>query len=85
MRFPYLALPSRRPIPPLGGSQVRHRPEIPVHIMGPNGSRLFGPNIDSGSDDILVPLHLARHLGAERHGTAGFPGWRLMKTTLTVS
>ena len=65
MKFAYLALPSRRPIPSLGGSQFRHRPIIPVHFIGPSGSRLLGANLDSGSDDTLVPLHLATHLGVD--------------------
>jgi hypothetical protein len=65
MKFAYLALPSRRPIPSLGGSQIRHRPIIPVHLIGPTGSRLLGANLDSGSDDTLFPLHLATHLGVD--------------------
>jgi hypothetical protein len=91
MRFPYLALPSRRPIPPLGGSQVRHRPVIPVHLFGPNGSRLLGANIDSGSDDIVFPLHLARHLGIDLSNAAegeaqsvGGPAIRYLYASVTL-
>ena len=65
MRFAYLALPSRRPIPSLGGSQIRHRPIIPAHFIGPTGSRLLGASLDSGSDDTFFPLNLARHLGVD--------------------
>jgi hypothetical protein len=65
MKFPYLALPSRRPIPSLGGSQVRHRPIIPVYLIGPTGSRLLGGNLDPGSDDTVFPLPLATHLGVD--------------------
>jgi hypothetical protein len=65
MRFAYLALPSGRPIPSLRGSQIRHRPIIPVHLIGSTGSRLLGGNLDSGSDDTLFPLHLATRLGVD--------------------
>jgi len=65
MRFAYLALPSGRPIPSLRGSQIRHRPIIPVHLIGSTGSRLLGGNLDSGSDDTLFPLHLAARLGVD--------------------
>jgi len=65
MKFLYLALPSRRPIPSLGGSQIRHRPIIPVHLIVSTGSRLLGANIDTGSDDTLFPSHLATHLGVD--------------------
>jgi hypothetical protein len=65
MKFSYLALPSQRPIPSLGGSQIRHRPVIRVHLIGPTGSRLLAGNLDSGSDDTLFPLHLATHLGVD--------------------
>jgi hypothetical protein len=91
MRFTYLALPSRRPIPPLGGSRVRHRPVIPVQLIGPNGSRLLGANIDSGSDDILFPLHLARHLGIDLNNAAegeaqsiGGPAIRYLYASVTL-
>jgi len=65
MRFTYLGLPSRRPIPSLGGAQVRHRPIIPIHLIGPAGSRMLGASLDSGSDDTLFPLHLASRLGVD--------------------
>jgi len=65
MKFAYLALPSRRPIPSLGGAQIRHRPIIPVPFTGPTGSGRLSASLDSGSDDTLFPLHLAAHLGVD--------------------
>jgi hypothetical protein len=65
MKFPYLALPSRRPIPSLGGSRVRYRLIIAVHLIGPTGARLLSGNLDAGSDDTLFPLPLATHLGLD--------------------
>jgi hypothetical protein len=35
VRFPYVGLPTRHPVFPLGGARVRHRPIVPVHIIGP--------------------------------------------------
>ncbi|MBI3468136.1 MAG: hypothetical protein HY000_34450 [Planctomycetes bacterium] len=68
MRFPYLALPTRQPIYPLAGARVRHRPIVPVRIIGPLGSRLRDGSLDSGSDDTLLPRHLARRLGIDMQG-----------------
>lgn len=91
MRYAYLALPSRRPIPSLGGSLFRHRPIIPVDIVGPTGSRLLGANLDSGSDDTLFPVHLAAHLGLDLTNAAegesrpvGGPAIRYAYATVTL-
>jgi hypothetical protein len=94
MRFPYLPLPSRRPIPSLGGTQVRHRPLVPVHLIGPGGSRLLDGNLDSGSDDTLFPMYLTPHLGIDLSGAAegeagavgGLPiRYRYARVTLRVA
>jgi hypothetical protein len=65
MRFPYVALPTRRPVYPLGGVQVRHRPLVPIQIGGPSGMRSLDANLDTGSDDTLFPMYLATRLGID--------------------
>ncbi len=65
MRFAYLPLPTRQPVPSLGGAQVRHRPILSVRVFGPRGSRLFDGCLDSASDDSIFPLALARALGID--------------------
>jgi hypothetical protein len=66
--FPYLALPTRRPVTPLAGAMVRYRPIIPVRIFGPSGSRLLDGCVDCGSDDTMFPLSLAGTLGIDLTG-----------------
>jgi hypothetical protein len=63
--FPYLPLPTRAPIPSLGGAAVRHRPGVPIRIFGPLGSRLYDGCLDSASDDTIFPLWLTRKLGID--------------------
>ena len=65
MRFPYVALPTRRPIYPLGGILVRHRPLVAVQVRGPSGARSLSATLDSGSDDTLLPAYLAPRLGID--------------------
>ena len=60
-----MALATQRPVYPLGGARVRHRPVIPIQIIGPLGSRMLSANLDSGSDDTLFPAHLAQRLGID--------------------
>lgn len=68
MRFPYLPLPTRGPIPSLGGARLRFRPLIAVRLFGPNGSRLFDGCLDCASDDTIFPRFLARSLGIDLSG-----------------
>ena len=63
MIFTYLPLPTRKPVPSLGGASVRYRPILPIRVFGPLGSRLIDGCVDSGSDDTIFPLSLARKLG----------------------
>ena len=75
MRFPYVALPTRRPVYPLGGVLVRHRPLVAVQVRGPSGARSLTATLDSGSDDTLLPAYLAPHLGIDLvHAPAGEAG-----------
>jgi len=63
--FPYLPLPTKGPIPSLGGAMVRHRPIISTRLFGPFGSRLFDGCLDCASDDTIFPLSLARRVGID--------------------
>jgi hypothetical protein len=65
MRFRYVSLSTRRPVFPLGGIRVRHRPLLPTQITGPLGFRTLDVNLDSGSDDTLFPAFLALRLGID--------------------
>ncbi len=80
MRFPYIALPTRRPVYPLGGASVRHRPLVALEVRGPSGTRPLTATLDSGADDTLVPTYLAAPLGIDlaraptgESGTVGGP------------
>jgi hypothetical protein len=68
MKFPYLPLPTRQPIPSLGGTQVRYRPLLSVRLLGPLASRLFDGCLDCASDDTIFPVALARPLGIDLSG-----------------
>ncbi len=63
MKFPYIALPTRRPVYSLGGALVRHRPLVAVEVRGPSGTRHLTATLDCGSDDTLLPAYLAPQLG----------------------
>jgi hypothetical protein len=61
-------LPTRKPVPSLGGALARHRPIVPIRIVGPLASRLLDGCLDSGSDDTVFPRSLARKLGIDLTG-----------------
>jgi hypothetical protein len=63
--FPYLPLPTRSPVPSLGGATVRYRPIVSMRIFGSLGSRLYDGCLDSASNDTIFPLSLARKLGID--------------------
>jgi len=66
MKFGYLALPARRPIPSLGGAQIRHRPVIPIHFIAPTGSRLLGANLEEVDEGMDMFEWLQREITAIR-------------------
>ncbi len=68
MIFPYLPLPTKSPVPSLGGATVRSRPIVPIRVFGPLGSRLYDGCLDCASDDTIFPLSLARQLGIDLSG-----------------
>ena len=65
LRFSYIALPTHRPVYPLGGAVVRHRPLVAIQVQGPSGTRSLTATLDSGSDDTLLPAYLAPGLGID--------------------
>jgi hypothetical protein len=75
LRFPYLPLPTRRPVPSLGGATVRYRPLLAVRLRSPSGSRLFDGCLDSASDDVLFPRRLAAPLGIDLVGATQGEAW----------
>ncbi len=68
MIFPYLPLPTKGPVPSLGGATVRYRPIVPIRLFGSLGSRLYDGCLDCASDDTIFPLFLARLLGIDLRG-----------------
>src|SRR5262249_33519232 len=66
--FPYLPLPTKGPVPSLGGAMVRHRPIVSVRVFGPLGSRLYDGCLDCACDDTIFPRFLARTLGIDLSG-----------------
>jgi hypothetical protein len=63
VKFPYLPLPTGKPVYSLRGASVRYRPIIPLEVAGPTGSRLRDCSVDCGSDDTLLPRHYSAVMG----------------------
>jgi hypothetical protein len=70
MRFPYVRLPTRHRVFPLGGATVRYRPTVALRVAGRGGSRILDAKLDSGSDGTLLPAYLAARLGIDLAGAA---------------
>jgi len=66
--FAYMPLPTKGPIPSLGGAMARYRPIVPVGVFGPFGLRFIDGCVDCGSDDTIFPLSLARKLRLDLTG-----------------
>ena len=65
MIFPFRVYDTRIPIPSLGGITVRHKPVIPLHVFGPTGMMSVPVLVDSGSDDVILPLVMAKTIGVD--------------------
>jgi hypothetical protein len=65
VRFPYLAVPTKTPVPSLGGARARHRPVIAVALTGPTLSKLRDGLLDTGADDTIFSEALAALLGVD--------------------
>jgi hypothetical protein len=65
VKFNYLPLPARGPVYPLGGTHVRYRPIVCIHITAPQILPPVDACIDSASDDTVFPDSLAARLGID--------------------
>jgi predicted aspartyl protease len=65
MRFSYVRVTGRRPIPSLAGQLYRPRPLIPVTLLGPAGSIARDALLDTGADDTVFSDVVAHALGID--------------------
>jgi hypothetical protein len=63
--FHYMAIPTKLPVPSLGGQQVRHRPVIPVLLTGTVSPQLRDGLLDTGADDTVFSDAVALALGVD--------------------
>jgi hypothetical protein len=61
MKFPYTM--SIAPAIDSGSEIVLLRPEIPVRVHGPTGAAEMLALVDTGADNCVLPLSIARELG----------------------
>jgi hypothetical protein len=66
--FPFHAYDTGVPIPSLGGNTVRHKPIIPSRIFGPIGNTSCQVLVDTGCDDVILPLAVANRMGIDLTG-----------------
>ncbi len=71
MKFPYSAFLS--PAPDTGEEVIIFRPEVPLRIFGANGSAVYMALVDTGADNTILPLSIARELKIITHQAKG-PG-----------
>jgi hypothetical protein len=62
VKFAYTALPLRQPSPGATGG-LRHRPLVPIHVVGPRRLPALDGCIDCAADDTVFPPHWATRLG----------------------
>jgi hypothetical protein len=55
-------------IPSLGGAAVRHKPLIPLTIIGPKGGWSPYVSLDTSADDVVFRLGTAARLGIDLSG-----------------
>src|SRR5262249_25124239 len=55
--------PSKTPVASLGGGRIRYKPVTPTTVTGPSGQENAEILIDTGADDVVFPLDMARRLG----------------------
>lgn len=65
MKVQYMAVPTKLPVPSLGGLQVRHRPVLAVLLTGPGTPQLRDGLLDTGSDDTVFTDAVAAQLGID--------------------
>lgn len=65
MRFPYRRLNTNRPVLSLGGVSWRDYPLCFTGVLSGGSSTSVVTLIDSGSDDVVFPIDVARKLGVD--------------------
>jgi hypothetical protein len=60
-----MAIPSRQPVPSLGGNLVRHRPVLAVMLTGTATPQLRDGLLDTGADDTVFSDAVAAALGVD--------------------
>lgn len=65
MKFPYMAVPTKQPVPSLGGQQVRYRPVLAVLLTGTATPQLRDGLLDTGADDTVFSDAVAAALGVD--------------------
>jgi predicted aspartyl protease len=81
MKFSYSAVVA--PAPDSGEQLVIFRPEVPLTLHGPNGSRQYIALVDTGADNTILPIAVAHHFGIETVAAQGpaavaFGGQRIL-------
>jgi hypothetical protein len=65
VNFPYMAVPTKLPVPSLGGLQVRHRPIVAVLLASTATPQLRDGLLDTGADDTVFSDAVAVALGID--------------------
>ena len=60
-----MAVPTRQPVPSLGGQMVRHRPVLAVLLSGASNPQLRDGLLDTGADDTVFSDAVAAALGLD--------------------
>jgi hypothetical protein len=82
-RFPFVSIPTSRPVPSLASRRDRPRPIIPITVINPAtlAARRYRAVLDTGADDTvfhenaarLLGINLAGATGGQAQGTTGTP------------
>ncbi len=65
MKLPYMAVPTKLPIPSLGGRQVRFRPVVAILLTGTATPQLRDGLLDTGAHDTVFSDAVATALGLD--------------------
>jgi hypothetical protein len=69
MKFPYSAFLSEAP--DTGEEIIIFRPEVPLRLRGASGQAVFMALVDTGADNTIFPMSIARDLGIETQKAKG--------------